>query len=77
MRTEPPFNPHAIDREERSVDPAVVKEATGNLVALLNCHRCDESTKCSLDVRPRSQRGGDSAIANVVDFSGSDFICAS
>jgi hypothetical protein len=36
------FNSHAFDAEERSVDPAVVKEATGNLLAALNWFHGDD-----------------------------------
>jgi hypothetical protein len=33
---------HALDREEQSVSPDVVKEATGNLLARLNWEHGDD-----------------------------------
>lgn len=38
----PTFSPHAIDLEERSVDPDAVKKSTGDLLAALNWHHGDD-----------------------------------
>jgi hypothetical protein len=41
--SKPPLSgPAAIDREERSVDPIVVKEATNRLLELLAWHHGDD-----------------------------------